>query len=417
LFVFSQSTLAQDIRSAAPAVFSCADVTEIPRVECEALVALYNSTNGAGWTNKSGWLANNTPCQWQGVGCSGTHVYQVFLPSNNLQGNLPQEFWNLTGLTNLNLYDNKLSGNISSAIGNLRDIRRLLLDHNSLIGVIPPEIGLLVNLVSLELDSNQLTGAIPPEIGNLTRLRGLQLGFNRLSGGVPPEFGNMTNLLGLSLDFSPLLRGPLPQSLTNLDLGFFEFNHTYLCEPDNAAFQAWVSAIPYARRTALCADANGFIDQYMGGTLVYTGTAGSRITISAPAQAVTETTYLAYTAVSSPPSQPPNLVFAGVAFGLEAYQNGVHQPGFAFQGPVTIAIAYTDEQIEGLDESSLTLDYNTESGWVDAATTCNPVSVYDRHPAENLLSLNVCHLSSFALFASEEPALDHRVYLPLTQKP
>ena len=26
--------------------FSCADVTEIPQVECEALVALYNSTNG-----------------------------------------------------------------------------------------------------------------------------------------------------------------------------------------------------------------------------------------------------------------------------------------------------------------------------------------------------------------------------------
>ncbi len=29
--------------------FSCADVSEIPQVECEALVALYNSTNGDGW--------------------------------------------------------------------------------------------------------------------------------------------------------------------------------------------------------------------------------------------------------------------------------------------------------------------------------------------------------------------------------
>ncbi len=36
--------------------FSCADVAEIPQVECEALVALYNSTNGPGWTyTPTGW--------------------------------------------------------------------------------------------------------------------------------------------------------------------------------------------------------------------------------------------------------------------------------------------------------------------------------------------------------------------------
>jgi hypothetical protein len=37
--------------------FSCASVTEIPEAECEALVALYISTNGPGWSNNSGWLA------------------------------------------------------------------------------------------------------------------------------------------------------------------------------------------------------------------------------------------------------------------------------------------------------------------------------------------------------------------------
>jgi hypothetical protein len=31
-------------------------VTEIPKTECEALVALYDSTNGPGWTNHSGCL-------------------------------------------------------------------------------------------------------------------------------------------------------------------------------------------------------------------------------------------------------------------------------------------------------------------------------------------------------------------------
>jgi hypothetical protein len=40
----------------APTAFSCDVVTDIPKAECEALVALYNSTNGANWANKSGWL-------------------------------------------------------------------------------------------------------------------------------------------------------------------------------------------------------------------------------------------------------------------------------------------------------------------------------------------------------------------------
>ena len=52
---------------AAPTAFSCDTVTEIPKTECEALVALYNSTNGPGWTNKAGWLCTNTPCSWYGV--------------------------------------------------------------------------------------------------------------------------------------------------------------------------------------------------------------------------------------------------------------------------------------------------------------------------------------------------------------
>ena len=35
--------------------FDCATVTEIPRSECEALVAFYTSTDGANWRNNTGW--------------------------------------------------------------------------------------------------------------------------------------------------------------------------------------------------------------------------------------------------------------------------------------------------------------------------------------------------------------------------
>ena len=36
----------------------CSAVTEIPQVECRALVALYNSTDGPHWANRNGWLIN-----------------------------------------------------------------------------------------------------------------------------------------------------------------------------------------------------------------------------------------------------------------------------------------------------------------------------------------------------------------------
>ena len=66
--------------------FSCADVTEIPQAECEALVALYNSTNGDGWIYKGNWLITNTPSDWYDVTVTSGHVTALTLGGNNLNG-------------------------------------------------------------------------------------------------------------------------------------------------------------------------------------------------------------------------------------------------------------------------------------------------------------------------------------------
>jgi len=42
-----------------PHTSSCNDVTEIPQVECDALVAFYESMDGANWRNRDGWLATH----------------------------------------------------------------------------------------------------------------------------------------------------------------------------------------------------------------------------------------------------------------------------------------------------------------------------------------------------------------------
>jgi len=81
----------------------CDSVTEIPKTECNALVALYNNTYGPGWTNKTGWLSTTTPCStpWYGVTCSGGHVTELNLSSNNLAGSIPTTLSSLGSLRQL----------------------------------------------------------------------------------------------------------------------------------------------------------------------------------------------------------------------------------------------------------------------------------------------------------------------------
>ena len=193
----------------------CGNVTEIPLAECEALEAVFNSTQGRNWTTKTNWLQTETPCSWYGVTCEAGHVSQLSLSSNRLNGQLPAEIGNLTSLTALYLGGNQLSGSIPAEIGNLTHLTDLYLFYNQLNGSIPPEIGTLMSLASLHLDGNQLSGAIPAEIGNLSNLTDLYLPYNQLSGAIPIEIGNLASLTTLYLDDNQL-SGMIPSELGNL---------------------------------------------------------------------------------------------------------------------------------------------------------------------------------------------------------
>ena len=131
----------------------------IPAVERQALIALYNSTNGDGWTDNSGWKTPplytdgfampGTESSWYGLTVdSGTQqVTQINMPNNNLTGSLPTEVGNLTGLTWLYLDNNQLGGSIPASLGDLTALRELHLYHNQLTGSIPAEIGNLYQSV------------------------------------------------------------------------------------------------------------------------------------------------------------------------------------------------------------------------------------------------------------------------------
>ncbi|MBX2927398.1 MAG: BspA family leucine-rich repeat surface protein [Saprospiraceae bacterium] len=191
-----------------------------------ALMALYNSTNGPGWTNNTGWAegAVGTSCDpcnfngepWYGIQCSNNgRVVELNLSSNQLNGTLPAVLEALDSLVVLYLSYNQLSGSIPATMGNLENLERLGLADNQLSGAIPPELGNLQRLIDLYLISNQLSGAIPVELQNLINLEQLHLSDNQLTGVIPPDLGNLSSLNRLGL-MQNQLSGSIPPELGNL---------------------------------------------------------------------------------------------------------------------------------------------------------------------------------------------------------
>lgn len=224
--------------------FNCADVTQIPLVECQALQTFYTSTNGAQWDDKAGWVTTNTPCTWFGVTCQAGHVSEVNLPNNNLAGSLPAQLselthlqvlnlmhaeatigrlvgsvpaslGSLTQLQTLNLSGHQLTGTIPAQLGNLDSLRILNLSNNNLTGAIPTVLGGLSNLEILALNDNQFSGVIPVELAGLSNLQRLVLANNNLSGTIPVSLSGLSNLTQLVLTRNQL-SGPIPPQLGNL---------------------------------------------------------------------------------------------------------------------------------------------------------------------------------------------------------
>jgi hypothetical protein len=73
-----------------------------------ALVALYQSTNGPSWTNKTNWLTGDVDT-WFGVTKTGQNITGVQLSNNNLSGELADPFVDIGGLQTINLSQNKLT--------------------------------------------------------------------------------------------------------------------------------------------------------------------------------------------------------------------------------------------------------------------------------------------------------------------
>ena len=135
---------------------------QVSTADFQFLEDLYNNTNGAGWTNNSGWNlaggASSVTNAWYGVTVSGGRLTGINLYNNGLVGFIPPSISGADALVNIYLGSNALSGSI-------------------------PDLSALSNLQFLELSANQLSGAFPANLSNTVRV--IRLNNNQFTGSLP----------------------------------------------------------------------------------------------------------------------------------------------------------------------------------------------------------------------------------------
>ncbi|CAA0383385.1 unnamed protein product [Arabidopsis thaliana] len=168
---------------------------------------------------------------------------------NDLKGNIPTSFANLTKLSELYLFGNQFTGgdtvlanltslsiidlslnyfksSISADLSGLHNLERFSVYNNSFSGPFPLSLLMIPSLVHIDLSQNHFEGPIDfRNTFSLSRLRVLYVGFNNLDGLIPESISKLVNLEYLDVSHNNF-GGQVPRSiskvvnLTSVDLSY-----------------------------------------------------------------------------------------------------------------------------------------------------------------------------------------------------
>lgn len=219
---------------------------QIPLSERQALIDLYEATQGDDWYVNTGWKdedgtfrPHGTEHEWFGVimDPSFPHVLGISFFYNNLIGKIPASIGDLKELRNfcvsgsqleefpmavltfqhlgkLFLDGSGLSGAIPEALGEMQTLKFLNLAENAFSGPVPESLSQLTNLFQMVIHNNALTQL--PDLSTLDQMNLFEAQQNRLSGPVPAWIAGADQLTRVNLSGNQLM-GAIPAALGNLE--------------------------------------------------------------------------------------------------------------------------------------------------------------------------------------------------------
>ena len=192
----------------------------------EALIKLYQSTNGDNWTYNTNWCSDKPIEEWYGVACLDNGKYQLDLGNNNLTGKIELTFsddliqlacssnqltsLNVSGCTSLEFlycHNNQLTSLNASGcmslgyldcnnnqltsldVSGCTSLENLLCYNNQLTSL---DVSDCMSLGYLDCNNNQLTSL---NVSGCTSLQCLYCKYNQISSVIPDWFSQLTVFL------------------------------------------------------------------------------------------------------------------------------------------------------------------------------------------------------------------------------
>lgn len=211
-------------RPTRPVAWQISLENSVVRTDSLALVALYQTMEGARWSKRGNWLQGKV-ASWEGVRTARGRVTELHFEQVGLKNSFPNELYQLTGLKKFVVTERPLAGEVSAEFVKLTELEEVRIEVPGLPVRFLKDVGKLTNLRSLRLAGTAVGSTLPTSIANLSQLERLELPNTQLGGELPAGLGEISTLSYLDLSQNNLT-GSVPAAL-------FESNLAYLDLHDN----------------------------------------------------------------------------------------------------------------------------------------------------------------------------------------